>query len=832
MIDSGGVQCGFCTPGLVMTSVALLEHEVFDPRSNGAAWPATSAAVPAIPRSSTPLTSPTRGGPTMTEPIPGLGDSHPRPDAAAKVCGLTRYVGDLGLPGMLHGAVAVSGQASARLGKIDLDQALSVDGVVRVLTAADIPGDNQVGVIFPDQPLLVQDRIRMVGDRLALVAAETPEAAWAAAKAVLPEIEILPGVHDPVAALQPDAPAIHGDSNLLQDFHVFRDVDFDQKLTADVVVEASYVVGGQDHAYLEPQACMAVPEGDRITIIASCQCPFYIQQAVARVLAMPLANVRVEQAPTGGAFGGKEDYPSEPAACAALLAHLTGLPVQLQYPRELDLQVTTKRHAMVIRHRWGADKDGTLRFAEVESILDAGAYAGLSTVVAERANVSAIGPYRVPQVRVDTRIAYTNNLFGGAYRGFGAPQVSFAAEATLDRLARKLELDPIDFRRRNLLDDTASTTCTGQVLQSPTMAAVCLDRAVTDAHEAAELAASSAGAQDSWVRGRGVSLALYGINLHHGGQFLDRSSAVVILQLDGSVIVRVGLTEMGQGNLTAVQAVAAAALGLPPDRVQVWQPDTTTVADSGPTVASRGSHASGRAVLDAVDRLRQRLDPVAAELVGCRPEELEFKNGFVRARTGEGGIAFCEVAKEMAARRIEPMATGWYRSEPRAFDHETGQGAPYASYAVACHVARVAVDPELGLVRVEHVAAAHDVGRVLHRAAATGQVEGGIVQAMGWALTEELKLDGGRLLNPGFTDYLIPTSDDAPEITVALIEGALGRGPFGSKGLGEPSFIPTAAAIRNAVCDALGVEIDRLPLTPPVVLQATGLDHPYHHLLP
>jgi CO/xanthine dehydrogenase Mo-binding subunit len=760
---------------------------------------------------------------------PPLGGVHPRPDAAAKVSGQTRYVADLALPGMLHAALAVSSEASARVLGIDTGAARTVADVVAVLTAADVPGINQVGVIFPDQPLLVGDRVRMVGDRLALVAARTPEAARAGARAVSTRLQPLPAVHDPVAALAPESPRVHDGGNLVREFQVVRGDLAAERERAAAVVEAVYEVGGQDHAYLEPQGCLAIPEGRRrITVIASCQCPFYIQHAVARVLGLPLAAVRVEQAPTGGAFGGKEDYPSEPAACAALLAWHTGRPVRLIFSRELDLQITTKRHAVMVRHRWGADADGRLVFAEVDAVLDAGAYAGLSTVVAERANVSAIGPYDVPAVRVSTKIALTNNLFGGAFRGFGAPQVTWAAEATMDRLARSLGLDPVELRRRNLLSDERPVTCTGQELRRPVLARECLERAV----ELARWGDGVAAPADDLREGLGVSLVMYGCNLHHGGQRLDRSSAVVILQPDASAIVRVGLTEMGQGNLVACQTVAAAALGLEPSRVEVWQPDTTTVADSGPTVASRGAHASGMAILDAVRRLRERLDPIAAELLECRPKELELVDGLARvAGAPERALPMARVAEEMAARRIEAVATGWYRSPERAYDADTGQGAPYEFYAFACHVARVEVDPALGLVRVREVAAAHDVGTVLHRAALEGQVEGGVVQAMGWALSEALHLDRGRLLNPNLTDYVLPTAADAPIVKIAILESESAAGPFGAKGVGEPSFIPTAAAIRNAVVAALGVEVDRLPMTPASVVSAQGERHPYAWVL-
>ncbi len=755
-----------------------------------------------------------------------LGGRHERPDARAKVTGSTRYVADLTLPGMLHAAVAVAPIASARIAGLDVSAARAVEGVETVLTAADLPGKNLVGVIFEDQPLLAAERVRMVGERLALIAARTPEAAWAAARLVHADLDPLPGVHDAVEALAPRAPLVHESGNLIRTFRVVRGDT--TRARAGVVVEAEYRIGGQEHAYLEPQGCLAIPEGrERVTIVASCQCPFYVQQAVARVLGLPLAAVRVEQAPTGGGFGGKEDYPSEPAASAALLAFAAGRPVRFVLPRELDMQVSSKRHAMVVRHRWGADRNGRLRFAEVDTVLDAGAYIGISTVVAERANVSAVGPYHVPSVNVTTRVAYTNNLFGGAFRGFGAPQVTWAAEATMDRLARAVGLDPLEFRRRNLLDDRRRRICTGQLLPRPVLARECLDRAAEIARWDA-FHARARNTRGALREGMGIGLVLYGCNLHHGGQHLDRSSAVVILQPDGSVVVRVGLTEMGQGNLAACRTIAAQALGVDPATVQVWQPDTTTVGDSGPTVASRGAHASGLAILDAVARLRRRLDPVAAELLGCDPRDVEFAGGAARVRSNpDRCVPIRRLAGEVAARRIEAISTGWYRSRTRRFDAATGIGDPYEFYAVACHVAKVAVDTELGIVRVTEVAAAHDVGRVIHRDALEGQIQGGIVQGIGWGTTEELRVDRGRLTNPSFTDYIIPTAADVPKISIAVLESEGPGGPFGAKGIGEPSLIPTAAAVRNAVIEALGVEIDRLPLTPPVVVAALGERHPF-----
>ncbi|HLE61402.1 MAG TPA: molybdopterin cofactor-binding domain-containing protein, partial [Thermoanaerobaculaceae bacterium] len=391
--------------------------------------------------------------------------------------------------------------------------------------------------------------------------------------------------------------------------------------------------------------------------------------------------------------------------------------------------------------------------------------------------------------------------------------------------ARRLGMDPLELRRRNVLDDRRRRTSTGQLLPRPVLARECLERAAALAgwdQFRARPPADSGPVRD----GMGIGLVLYGCNLHHGGQRLDRSSAVVILQADGSVVVRVGLTEMGQGNLAAAQTIAAQALGVDPAAVQVWQPDTTTVGDSGPTVASRGAHMSGLAILDAVKRLRARLDPVAAELLGCRAGEVELAGGFASVRgEPERTVPVARVAAEMAARRIEGIATGWHRTRARRFDPETGIGAPYEFYAMACHIARVKVDAELGLIRVEEVSAAHDVGRVIHRDALEGQIQGGIVQGMGWAISEELKVDHGRLANPSFTDYIIPTAADAPKVKITVLESEGAGGPFGAKGVGEPSLIPAPAAVRNAVCDALGVEIDRLPLTPPTVVATLGERH-------
>ena len=687
-----------------------------------------------------------------------LGDHHERPDARAKVSGGTRYVGDLAVPGMLHAAVAVAPVASARVGRLDLAVARAVDGVEAVITAAGIPGKNLVGVIFEDQPLLALERVRMVGERLALVAARTPEAAWAAARLVQADLEPLPAVHDPVQALAPDAPHVHDAGNLIRTFRVVRGDT--ARARAGVVVEAEYRVGGQEHAYLEPQGCLAIPEGrQRITIVASCQCPFYVQQAVAKVLGLPLAAVRVEQAPTGGGFGGKEDYPSEPAACAAVLAFATGRAVRFVLPRELDMQASSKRHPMVIRHRWGADRNGRLRFAEVETVLDAGAYIGISTVVAERANVSSIGPYHVPAVRVTTRVAYTNNLFGGAFRGFGAPQVTWAAEATIDRLARACALDPLEFRRRNLLDDRRRRICTGQLLPRPVLARECLERAAALAGwDEFQLAPARGPEKGTDARGDG-----------------DRPRALRRQPAPRRPAPR---SLVGGGDPPARRFRRRARRPhrdgpgeprrVPDDR----GPGARGRPGSGAGVAARHHHGR-RLGPDGGLARRARLrdgDPrrghPPSEEVGSRRRRvarLRRRGGRARRRSFALGCGSdpARCVPIPAARRRGRHAP--HRGDRRRAGTGAGHGAStpppepgtlYEFYAVACHVARVAVDVELlGTVRATRTSRRRTTSAASSTATRSrDRSRAGSSRGSGGAPRRRSPSKRGRLTNPSFTE--------------------------------------------------------------------------------
>jgi CO/xanthine dehydrogenase Mo-binding subunit len=749
-------------------------------------------------------------------PTDVVGHSPRRVDASSKAIGATRYVSDMQVTGMLVGHVVTCPHVHGHVTRIDVEQARRVAGVVAVLTARDIIGENQIGCVVADQPLLVEDHSRSAADRVAVIAAENMDAALAAAARVVVESEPLPGVFDPVLALAPDAPKLHAKGNLAAKM-VVRKGDFAKaRRDAEIVVEQTFTTGMQEHAYLETNGILAQPQADGAMLLTgSMQCPFYVQKAVARVLGLPHAMVRVVQAPTGGGFGGKEDYPSEPAACAALLARITSRPVRIIYSRAEDIAWSTKRHATVMKHTLLAKRDGTLTGIKVEVYVDAGAYVGLSSIVAERANASAGGPYVIPNVEIDTFTVYTNNPFGGAYRGFGQPQVTFALESQLDALARELGLDPFELRLKNFLKQGSRTPYNEKLEAKPLAIDTALKARARSGWQAHRRAADSHNTQDPDIR-RGVGMAsmMYGCCLHAGGQHLEGSAALVQVHPDTSVSVSIGGTEIGQGAFTTMAILAAESLGFPYASIRVRETDTVAVPDSGPTVASRTTIMSGNAVLDATREIRTRLVKVAAEVLNVPARNIAFKAGHVLVNGKQMSLTLAELVQAAYFRKINLTHTGWYAPPRKHWDKEHGRGQAYSVYCYGAVVAEVSVDTVTGMVKVDRVTAVHDVGRAISQANVRGQIHGGIMQGLGYATMERLAIRNGRILNPNFTDYLVPTSLDIPEIDIELIEEPYASGPYGAKGIGEPSLIPVAAAIANAVAHALGYPLQDLPLTP------------------
>ena len=738
-----------------------------------------------------------------------VGTAVQRVDALDKVTGLARYVDDLSFPEMLHAALVFPGVPHARLLGIDASPALELAGVHAVLAAQDVPGENQVGLVDSDQPLLPEETIRYTGDAVAIVVAETRSLAREAAARVRIDLEELPAIFDAVQAMSPDAPKVHEGGNVFLHYKVRKgDVEagFEE---ADIVVERSFHTHHQEHSYLETLGAIAVPgEHGNMTVYGTMQCPYYVQKAVATVLGLPLASVRVVQTVTGGGFGGKEDVPSEICACAALAASKVGRPVKLVYSREEDFYRSSKRHPMAVTFKLGAKRDGTFTAAKIRVVADAGAYSTLTPVVAFRTAVHATGPYEIPNVHTDVFGVYTNRQTTGAFRGFGQPQVIFADESVVDEIADALGIDPVDIRLKNCLA-VGKRTATNQLLTE----SVGLGETLARAREISGWDEKrKAFAEDDGVvrRGIGVSCIYYGVSLGAKGQVLDGSGAHLNVYRDGSVRISIGGTEMGQGLLTVLSQIASDSLGVPIERIHVDLADTSVVPDSGPSVASRTTLMTGNAIIDAAAKLKRTMAEVASDILGVAPTSIEFAND--RVGTGEASITFPELAEECWRRNVNTSADGWYAAPETTFD-EDGQGDAYAVFSYATHIAEVAVDTETGEVKLERVTAAHDVGRILNPVTLEGQVHGGVLQCAGMALYERMKTEGGTIATPDFATYIIPTAKDAPEIETAFVEDPYSLGPFGAKGIGETPAMPGAAAIANAIAHAIGVRFHELPIT-------------------
>jgi CO/xanthine dehydrogenase Mo-binding subunit len=746
-----------------------------------------------------------------------VGQPVPRVDARAKVTGRAKYVADVKMGGMLYGKMLLSPHAHALITGIDARRAEELPGVWAVVTAQHVPGENQIGVILSDQPLLAQERVLWVGDCVALVAAESESIAEQARDLIEVSYEPLPRFDAPEDALEGAGPELHPGGNIHTHLKI-RKGDIAQGFEkSDIILEQTYQTQRQEHAYLETIGVLATPQGDgSLTVLGSIQCPFYVQKGVARVLGLPLSKVRVVQATTGGAFGGKEDVPSEICAFASLLALKTQRPVRMVLSREEDLRRSSKRHPMAVTYKMGATKEGQILSAQIRVLADTGAYATISPVVLYRSTVHAAGPYDIPHIRVDTYGVYTNSTPNGAFRGFGTPQVTFAHESMVDELAISLQMDPIHIRLLNGLK-LGSQTATGQVLSE----SVGYRETIVKAREASQWDQKRAADRRAGPlrrRGVGVSTMFYGVSLGAKGWFLDAAAASVQMHQDGSVSIAFGCTEMGQGAQTVIAQMAAESTGLPIERITILPTDTGLVPDSGPTVASRTTVFSGNAVLDALGQIKHNLLKEAAELLAVDPGDLVFRDGQVRG--GGKSIPFDQLIQHCYQRNVNLAAEGWYISPPCTFDEQSGQGDAYYVYGYGTQIAEVEVDLDTGRVEVVRMVAAHDVGRAINPSGVRGQIEGGVVQGLGYALLEDFVVKDGQILTPDLATYTIPTALDVPQVESIIVEAASKDGPFGAKGLGEQPIIPTAAAVANAVANATGVRVRKLPISPERLRQA------------
>lgn len=736
-----------------------------------------------------------------------IGKSPRRIGAEEKVKGLTLFGSDQGQPGDLYLALVRAYRAPAKILRIHLEAAERMPGVVRVFTAADIPGINQIGIIpmTKDQPVLAEAVVRYPGEAVALVAAESKEIALQAARAVVLELAPLPGVFDPLKALEPDAPLVHEKGNLLFQQGVVKG-DAEEALSKSAYrLRRTYSTSSLEHGALELEGGRAEWQDGRIIVHACTQNPHYDQSDLCRLLDLPSEKIRVVQTATGGGFGGKLDL-SVQSYLALAVYHLKR-PARLVYGREESFLSTSKRHPLLIDYESGMDEQGKLTAVKVDILGDGGAYASYGVAVCMRAAVQATGPYEVPHVLVDSRMAYTHKHWGGAMRGFGVPQMALAHEGQMDGLAQAIGMDPLEFRLHNCLK-TGSQTATGQVLSASVGIEKCLQR-IQKIYQAWQKGTVS---DQDVLRGVGLGAMIYGL----GNTGVSNPSTAQIQVLpNGNLILFTGAAEIGQGSDTVLCQMVAQFFGVPLDLIQLVRGDTARTTSAGATSASRQTYISGNAVLAAAQTVEELLLQEAALEWHSDPRDLRREGPMIIAADGRSMEIF-KIASRFAVQGKELKGHGRFDPPVTRLDHKIGQGSPYASYAFAAQVALTEIDRHSGLVRVPRVAAAHDVGKAINRRGVFGQICGGIVMGVGFATMEEYI--PGKTDN--FREYHLPTMADVPRITPLLVEDEEPTGPYGAKGVGEPALIPTAPAIAGGVSSALGRPMTQLPLSLEEVMKA------------
>jgi len=762
----------------------------------------------------------------MPEKFNAIGKPHWRVDGMGKVTGQARYAADFSVTGMLYGKVLLAKRPSAEIVSIDTADALRRTGVVTILTAKDLGHAKLFGGVIPNQPVLAEDRVRHYGDAVAMVAATSPQAADLALEQIRVEYKELPAVFDPEAALSPESPLVHEPSGQPGQagsnacvHHRVRKGDSDRAFDrCEVVLEQTYKTQFIEHAYIEPEAVLAELTGEGgIHLTGSFQNLFSSRKAIAAVLGLDLARVTITIPALGGSFGGKDEVMSQMGCRAALLAKATGKAVKMVNSRENSLFESYKRHPYVMHYKVGATSEGKLKALDVRMIADAGPYASMSPFVTWRSVVQSTGPYEYDHVSTDTYAAYTNNCYTGAMRGFGSPQANFAIESIMDELAAELGADPLDLRLQNAFSQ-GSLTATGQKLDRHIVSIKeVLEKAAKTSDwtsKRAEMIESNKKSTDGKRRGIGLACSYRGVAL--GAEGADAVGAIVSIQSDGSVILSIGLTEMGQGLGSVMSLIAAEVLGIDTKRIQYFNADTSRTPDSGPTVASRSTTIGGQAVKKAATAAREILFEVAASLLAVKPNQLQARQGRIESTVSgssqaNASVSFDETVAKAYAMGKPLLGFGWHKSPETSWDEESGTGDAYFTYVYGANIAEVEVDIETGKVIVTHVTAVHDVGKAISPAMVKNQIYGGIAMGVGYGTLENYSLNNGVPLAQNFDEYLLTTALDMPSVTPVLIENADPDGPFGAKSIGEPATELAAPAIINAIAFATGKRIRTIP---------------------
>jgi len=737
-----------------------------------------------------------------------------RNDAYAKVTGKAKYTDDLKMPNCLHAVPVYSDYISAKIIEIETDAAQKQPGVVKVLTYKDVSGNLQFGQIIKDYSILAHDRIRTCGDVIAVIVAESRQQAMDAIPFVKLVAEELPAVLDAEEALKEGSPLVHENhGSNIANYHCVRTGDIVQgEKEADVIIEQEFTTSRIEHAYMEPESalCWQRPDGV-MEVYGSMQHPFSTRRFVASTLGKPLADVEVKTVPMGGGFGGKDDTAALVCARAALASMLTNRPVKMTYSREWSMRESYKRHPYKIQYKMGLKTDGKITFVKVRMVADGGAYCSVTPWVTWRSTVQCCGPYEVPNVHCDVYGVYTNNIYCGAMRGFGSPQVNFAIEQLIEMAAEKIGLDEIEMRRRNMVRQ-GSITVSGQKLDEHTVSLEqVLDIVLKESDYYNKKQKCSFGeAENDELYGIGLAISYRGMSL--GAEGTDFNSAIINVQPDGSILLETGVHENGQGSESAMILLCAEYLSVNKDRIRYRQPSTSNIPDGGTTVASRGTLLGGGAVVNAANQLKEHIARIIAPDLKCKAEEVIFENEYLYNKDKSQKVSFNEAIKLMYSRQEYPYSFGVFQAPQVSWDEHTGQGNAYFTWVYACQAVELKVNAKTGQITLLSMIAAHDVGRAVNPEMLKGQFYGGMAMGAGYGILEKCEVKDGNVVPTNLHQYRILRSTDLPEMTAIVVENYDPLSPSGAKGIGEPTNEIMAPAIANAVYHATGKRFPNQPV--------------------
>ncbi len=763
-----------------------------------------------------------------------IGKKVKRIDGYEKVTGKAIYGDDIYLKGMLYAACRYTDIPTGKISKIDISEAKNIKGVEAIALYKDIPGEKRLGPIRKDQYAIIKDEVFYSGDVIAVVAAQTKDITYAACEVIKVEYKSYTSVNNPEDSIKPETRLIHPEfkSNVVVHYPLVKGNIKQGFEESDHIIERVYKTGFVEHAYIEPESVTVIPDPTTkgYKVYGSIQNPYTARKTVALFMGLNLNQINVFGSTLGGSFGGKDDVINMMACRAALLAKITGKPVKLTNTREDSIKESYKRHPYIMKYKAGFNKNGRLKAMKIDILADSGAYSSQSFFVTWRSVVQATGPYEIENIQTDIKAVYTNNCYTAAFRGFGSPQIIFAQESLMDEIAEICGISPLEIRQINGYGQ-GSITASGQKLSGHK---VSLLQVINEAVKKSNYKNQIKKFQEMNKRnkryklGIGLSCSFRGCSL--GAEGTDATSAIVSVQADGSVYVLAGLNENGQGLRTSFCQIASEVLGVDIDKVVFLEPQTATITDGGPTVASRSTLMGGKATLQAAEKVKKVIFKVIKkDLKVENIEDTIWAKGFIkRNKPAENikPIKFEDAAEKAYGAGLNLSAYGWYSSPEVSWEESTGQGNAYFTYVYGCQVAEIEVDTFTGKINILNITAAHDVGKVINRLGAEGQVFGGVAQGIGYGILEDFNIQNGEVKSNNFDEYLIPTIKDINHIEPVLIENPDKFGPFGAKSLGEPTLELTSAAINNALAFATKKHSYQIPLTLEQIFLGKNLKKP------